>query len=246
MQHLNEYEKKKLVNVAKGDFKMPTDSDAEKKRLKKLKKIYEPLTDWWKNTLKEQLDTVTVSDRLVDDPCVVVATSYGYSARMESIQKAQAYGQGNPMANSKRILEINPNHPVIKELLERVKDHSGEEPDTETQDLASLLYEAAALNSGYTIGDPHAFSARFFKIFNGALGIPKDAKVEEVQVDLDEEDDEPEPKGDEHVHHVNPEDVKVSYGNDDDHHHHDHDHHDHDHHDHDHGHHHHHHNGGDL
>jgi len=201
MQHLNEYEKKKLVNVAKGDFKMPTDDETEKKRMKKLKKMYEPLTDWWKNLLKDQLDSVTISDRLVEDPCVVVATSYGHSAYMERIQKAQAYGNNNPMLNSKKILEINPNHPVIKELLERVKEQ-GENVDKETGELAGLLYEAALLNSGneslnffliligYTLSDPHNFSQKFFKIFNGALGIPKDAKVEEVEVNLDDDEDE--------------------------------------------------------
>jgi HSP90 family molecular chaperone len=46
--------------------------------------------------------------------------------------------------NSKNILEINPSHPAIKELLERVKD----EPNTETKDLAVLLYEGAMINSG--------------------------------------------------------------------------------------------------
>jgi len=189
MQHLNEYEKKKLVNVAKGDFKMPTDDETEKKRFKKLKKLYEPLTDWWKNILKDQLDTVTVSDRLVDDPCVVVATSFGYSAYMEKIHKAQAYGNSNPQANSKKILEINPNHPVIKELLERVKGQD-ENVDKETTEFATILYDAALLNSGYSIADPHDFSQRFFKIFNGALGIPKDAKVEQVEVNLDDDEEE--------------------------------------------------------
>ncbi len=47
-QHLTEYEKKKLVNVAKGDFKLPEDDDTERKRQKKLKKMFKPLTEWWK------------------------------------------------------------------------------------------------------------------------------------------------------------------------------------------------------
>merc|ERR1711907_10401 len=189
MQHLGEYEKKKLVNVAKGDFKMPVDDELEKKKLKKLKKMYEPLTDWWKSELKDQLESVTVSERLVDDPCVVVATNYGSSAYMERIQKAQAYGQrDHPSSNAKRILEINPPHPVIKELLERVKEQT-DEADKETIDMATLLYEAASLNSGYTLSDPHSFSSRFFKIFNGAMGIPKDAKVEEIEVEIDDEEE---------------------------------------------------------
>ena len=70
---------------------MPGEDEIEKKKQKKLKKMYEPLTDWWKKTLSETLDSVTVSDRLTEDPCIVVATGYGSSANMERIQKAQAY-----------------------------------------------------------------------------------------------------------------------------------------------------------
>ena len=42
---------------------------------------------------------------------------------------------------------------------------------------------------GYTLSDPHSFSSRFFKIFNGAMGIPKDAKVEEIEVEIDDEEE---------------------------------------------------------
>jgi len=87
-------------------------------------------------------------------------------------------------------LEINPSHPAIKELFERVK----EDPDRETEELAKVLYEGALINSGYTVKDPDAFSKRFYKLFNGALGIPRDAKVEEIEVDLDDDDDEEEIK----------------------------------------------------
>jgi len=71
----------------------------------------------------------------------------------------------------KKVLEINPSHPVIKELLERINDAV----DEDTKDLATILYESALLNSGYTLSDPIGFSKRFGKIFNGAMGIPKDA-----------------------------------------------------------------------
>jgi len=86
--------------------------------------------------------------------------------------------------NAKRVLEINPAHPVIKELLERVNDGV----DEDTKDLATVLYESALLNSGYSLSDPHGFTKRFFKIFNGAMGIAKDAPIEEPEVDLDEDE----------------------------------------------------------
>jgi len=50
-QHLTEYEKKKIVNVAKGDIKLPEEDELERKKIKKLKKMFKPLTDWWKKKL---------------------------------------------------------------------------------------------------------------------------------------------------------------------------------------------------
>jgi len=110
---------------------------------------------------------------------------------MERISKAQAYGssdRSNPYANSKKILEINPSHPAIKELLERVKD----DVDRETEELAKVLFEGALVNSGYTLSSPTDFAARFYRLFNSALGIPKDAAVEEIEIDLLEDSDEEE------------------------------------------------------
>ncbi|EAS03085.1 heat shock protein HSP90 (macronuclear) [Tetrahymena thermophila SB210] len=192
-QNLNEYEKKKLVNVGKGNFKFPEDNETERKRNKAVKKAFEPLTSWWKKLLTNDLDEVRISQRLHDDPCVIVSSEHGYSAQMERISKAQAYAnqdRSNPAANQKKILEINPNHPAIKELLERVK----EDPDSQTEEIANVLYEGALVNSGYSLKDPAGFAKKFYRLLNNALGIPKDAPIEEYEVDI--EDDEEEAKSD--------------------------------------------------
>lgn len=97
-QHLSEYDRKKLVNVAKGEFRFPDDDDSGRKRLKKVKKLYQPLTDWWRKQESDVLESVIVSQRLVDDPCVIVSSEHGYSANMERISKAQAYA--NPERQS--------------------------------------------------------------------------------------------------------------------------------------------------
>jgi len=187
MQNIYDYEKKTTINVGKGTFVMPGEDKLDPKKLKALKKHYEPLTNWWKELLKDKLDQITISERIADDPCIVVGSLYGFSARMEAISKAQAYGPQNPMATSKRNLEINPGHPVIKELYHRVKNN----PDKDTEEMATLLYEAALLNSGFPLSDPREFSNRFFKIFNPAMGISKDAIVEDIDIEIDENDDAP-------------------------------------------------------
>lgn len=198
-QNLNEYEKKKLVNVGKGNFKFPEDNETERKKNKAVKKAYEPLTSWWKKLLTSDLDEVRISQRLHEDPCVIVSSEHGYSAQMERISKAQAYSnqdRSNPAANQKKILEINPNHPAIKELLERVKD----DPDNQTEEIARVLYEGALVNSGYSLKDPANFAKRFYRLLNNALGIPKDAPIEEYEVDIeDDEEETKETKTDEKV-----------------------------------------------
>jgi heat shock protein beta len=59
--HLNEYEKKKLMNVGKGEFKFPDDDDSSRRTQKKLKKMFTPLIDWWKMLLSDQIENVVVS-----------------------------------------------------------------------------------------------------------------------------------------------------------------------------------------
>ena len=75
--HLSEYEKKTLTNVGKGDFKAPEEDDNGRRRQKSLKKVFQPLTDWWRKLLNEQVDSVVVSTRLVEDPIVVVSSEGG-------------------------------------------------------------------------------------------------------------------------------------------------------------------------
>jgi len=87
-------------------------------------------------------------------------------------------------------MEINPSHPAVKELFERVRD----DPDKETEELATVLFEGALINSGYSLREPSEFSKRFYRLYNGALGIPRDAPIEEVEVDLEDDDDEDDKK----------------------------------------------------
>jgi len=58
---LTEYEKKKFDNVGKGDFKLPEEDDLERKKTKKLKKMFKPLTEWWKKLLVSEIENVQVS-----------------------------------------------------------------------------------------------------------------------------------------------------------------------------------------
>lgn len=118
MQYLMDYEDKKFQNVSKEGLKLGKDS-----KDKELKESFKELTKWWKGALaSDNVDDVKISNRLADTPCVVVTSKYGWSANMERIMQSQTLSDANKQAymRGKRVLEINPRHPIIKELRERV------------------------------------------------------------------------------------------------------------------------------
>ncbi len=109
---------------------------------------------------------------------------------MEKVARAQAYGKSENAKAAraqKKLFEINPHHPIIKEMLERVKDNPD---DQDTIEMSQVLYETALINSGYVLANPADYTRKFWRIFNGALGIPKNSPIEEIEVDLDDEEEE--------------------------------------------------------
>ena len=91
MQHLSEYERKKVKSIAKDDAN-PFDKGAnEKKKQQKLKEMYKPLTDWWKKLIGKDMESIKISNKLVDDAAYIFTSQYGYSAQMEKINRAQAF-----------------------------------------------------------------------------------------------------------------------------------------------------------
>jgi len=134
----------------------PLDSEIEKKKLQKLKEMYKPLTSWWKKRLGKEIENVVVSNKLVDDPVFILTSQYGYSASMEKINRAQAFANQEKASSymlAKKTLEINPHHPIMKQLLQQVKERDGE-LDQEQAEYTDLIYNLALLNSGFFIEDP--------------------------------------------------------------------------------------------
>jgi heat shock protein beta len=190
MQSLPEFEGKRLQNVAKDGFNIDKSKQAEEK-LKELEKEYEPLINWIKEgQLKEKVESVKISTRLVKTPMALVANQYGYSGNMERITRAQAYQKsgGDSMSqyyfSQKKILEINPGHPLIKELSKRVQADSS---DPRAKELVQLMYEAATLRSGYELRDLAGFADRIESMLRSAMNVSPDEKVE-VMPDFEEAD----------------------------------------------------------
>merc|ERR1712136_184213 len=202
IQKLADYEGKKFVSIQKADVKLD-ETDDEKKKFSKLKDMYKPLTDWWKeklNALTEggamkdagvKIEGVAVSKRLTDSPVVVVTSQFGYSAQQEKIMKAQAFQNKEQvgMMAGRKTLEINPNHPVVVDLLAKVKSDAG---NAAAMDTAQVLFQTALVESGYEIADASALVTRVYRLMSKELGVDPDAPLQEVEVPDDEEEEEAE------------------------------------------------------
>lgn len=210
VQSMPEFEGKKFQNVAKEGLQFGDEGEEAKERLEELEESFKPLTDWLKETaLKEHIEKAIVSNRLTDSPCALVASQYGWSGNMERIMQAQAYSQGketNFYATQKKTMEINPRHPLIKELQRRVE---ADEQDETTGDLAQVLYETAMLRSGFTLKDSGDFAKRIERMMRLSLGVDLTAEVEQEEFLEEEEDDEEEVGDDEDEEEEEEEEVET-------------------------------------
>merc|ERR1719355_187006 len=142
-----------------------------------------------------KVEAVSVSKRLTEAPLTVVTSQFGYSAHQEKVMKAQAFQNKDQiqMMSGRKTLEINPNHPVIHDLLLNVK---ADKEDKKAKDTASVLFQTAMLESGYEINDPSALVSRIYSLMSTELGVDPDAPVKEVEVPEEEEEAEEESKDD--------------------------------------------------
>merc|ERR1712226_462702 len=199
IQKLADYEGKKFVSIQKADVKLD-ETEEEKKRFSKLKDMYKPLTDWWKEKLTDftekgamkdagvKIEKVELSKRLTDSPVVVVTSQFGYSAQQEKVMKAQSFQNKDQVStmSGRKTLEINPNHPVVVDLLAKVKS---DKEDKAGLDTAQVLFQTALIESGYEIADPSALVNRVYRLMSKELGVDPDAPMKEVEVPEGEEEE---------------------------------------------------------
>lgn len=204
IQALPEFDGKRFQNVAKEGIKFD-ESDKAKEQREALEKDYEPLTTWLKDkALKDKIEKAVLSQRLTNSPCALVASQYGWSGNMERIMKAQAYQTGkdistNYYASQKKTLEINPKHPLIKQMLKRV---NGDAEDQTAADLAVVLFETATLRSGYQLADTKAYGDRIERMLRLSLNVDPDEQIEDepeeepAEEDSEDKEDDAEDKED--------------------------------------------------
>merc|ERR1712032_1615474 len=169
------------------------------KREKLYKEKFDKLTTFLKDTYGKTIKKVAISNRLKNTPCILVTSQYGYSANMERIMKSQAFSDTKKSSYlfSKKTMEINPRHPIIVELNNRV---SGEgDVSEEVKDLALVLLDTALINSGFHMEDSNDFSQRMYRVMKTGLGlksldladhieIPKEPETSDDDGEEDEEE----------------------------------------------------------
>jgi molecular chaperone HtpG len=169
VQQLKEYDGHKLVSVTKEGLQLD-DTEEEKKRKEELKAKTEGLCSLIKETLGDKVEKVVVSDRIVDSPCCLVTGEFGWSANMERIMKAQALRDASQQMYmvSKKTMEVNPEHPIIQDLVAKSDADRG---DKTVKDLIWLLFEASLLTSGFSLDDPNQFAGRLHRMIKLGLSI---------------------------------------------------------------------------
>merc|ERR1712026_584303 len=143
-----------------------------------------------------KIEKVEVSKRLTESPVVVVTSQFGYSAQQEKVMKAQAFQNKDQlsMMSGRKTLEINPNHPVVVDLLAKVK---ADKSDKAAVDSAQVLFQTALIESGYELADASALVNRVYRLMSKELGVDPDAPLTEVEVPEEEEQAEEEEEGEE-------------------------------------------------
>ncbi len=149
MGSLQEYKGKKIKSASKGDVELDTSTKAEKK---KAEKKFKELIELIKHQLKDEVKDVRLSGRLKDTACCLVGEEGDMDPQMEKL--LQSMGQKIP--ENKRVLEINPSHP----LFEAMKGVFDKEPKSMMLDeYIRMIYDQALLLEGSKPKDPAAFAS---------------------------------------------------------------------------------------
>jgi molecular chaperone HtpG len=150
---VNEFDGKPLQSVAKGDVDLDSEEEktAHEAEREEQQKDFAELLTWLKETLSDHVKEVRLSTRLTESPACLITDAFGITPALARIYRAS--GQEVPVG--KRILELNPNHPLVTGLRQAHQDR-GDDPSV--AETAELLYGTALLAEGGALEDPARFA----------------------------------------------------------------------------------------
>uniref|UniRef100_A0A2K6T569 Histidine kinase/HSP90-like ATPase domain-containing protein n=1 Tax=Saimiri boliviensis boliviensis TaxID=39432 RepID=A0A2K6T569_SAIBB len=151
VQQLKQFDGKSLVSVTKEGLELPEDEE-EKKKMEESQAKFENLCKLMKEIVDKK---VTISNRLVSSPCCIVTSTYGWTANMEWIVKAQALRDNSTMG-------------YMMTLRQKAE---ADENDEAVKDLVVLLFETPLLSSGFSLEGPQTHSNCIYRMIKLGLGI---------------------------------------------------------------------------
>ena len=198
--NLQEYDDIPFQSITKEDVEL--DGKKMKDFLKSKEEEFSELRTWLKDLYGNKVSKVQISNTLSESPMAISTGKYGYSANMERIAKAQAFGAQQHQMRATKILQLNYRHPIIIELRKRVEDGDTDTDTLEGQrlsDYANILLDSALIKSGFEIetDDQTEYDERIQRIIRNSLEISQDAQLEpepefanEIDEDNEDEDDD--------------------------------------------------------
>ncbi|OIW16428.1 hypothetical protein TanjilG_19144 [Lupinus angustifolius] len=166
VQNLKSYKEKNFVDISKEDLDI---GEKNEEKDKEIKQEFGQTCDWIKKRLGDKVANVQISNRLSSSPCVLVSGKFGWSANMERLMKSQTMGDPNSLEfmRSRRVFEVNPDHPIIRNLDAACKTNPDDEDALRAIDL---LYDAALVSSGFTPDNPAQLGGKIYEMMGLALG----------------------------------------------------------------------------
>ncbi|CAN6571461.1 unnamed protein product [Malus baccata var. baccata] len=177
IQNLKSYKEKNFIDISKEDLDL---GDRNEEKEKEIKQEYGQTCDWIKKRLGDKVASVQISNRLSSSPCVLVSGKFGWSANMERLMKAQTVGDTSSLEfmRGRRVFEINPEHPIIKNLNAASKINPDDEDALRAIDL---LYDTALVSSGFTPDNPAELGGKIYKMMSLALSGKWSTPAAEIQ-----------------------------------------------------------------
>lgn len=161
VDNIKEFEDHKLISVLSDELELGEENEEEKAQHKEQAESFKPLTERFQDILGDHIRQVRVSRRLTDSPVCLVIPDGGLPSHIEMLLRAQQ----QDMPTTKRILEVNPDHPLINNLQ---KLHEQAPESSKVSDWVELLYDQALLAEGSPIPDPARFASRMTQLMQQA------------------------------------------------------------------------------
>lgn len=167
MEKIKSFNKIPLISVARDNLMLPGDDNFKKMysdKFNKCKNLFESI----RVILKDTVQNIGISNRLIKSPCCIEFSRNGWTANMEKIAKAQILYNPKKYLMSKKQFKINLDHDIFQNLLTVNNDNLNDE---NIKNIIILLYETALISSGFTLERPDLYAAIIYLMIQNRLGI---------------------------------------------------------------------------